>query len=311
MKEAIIITIGKSKKRFENIKLGKGLYLFDLQSKKSWNRFSDDFRKKYSYNVSIIILPDELDEISDIGKMDLIDVYFETVSLYLFINSQVAINPRHFYEGCFDEKNELIIKKGCKESKYLIGDVFLFGDFDPIGYQEVFNEEDFILMKNDVKNFLQYEILVKAQLRHHEAPPLYQSINLFVSAYGNNGWEETKFILTLSSMEALFVKADHELSFRLAHNIAFFMFPKFEQYNERIELMKQIKKLYSIRSKEVHGLPNKKIHTIDSYEEAQDLLCAIYKKIVSEYKISDIFLNNNLHSDFLSCLEAGYLNINL
>ncbi len=130
-------------------------------------------------------------------------------------------------------------------------------------------------------------------------------MDTFVAAFANQGQDDPKYILAVTALEALFSVSSSEVTFRLSNNIAWFLYPKLSDYKKRREMFEKVKELYNFRSRLVHGeyqeIP------INAYDEILDLFSTVIEKILEEYKLQKVFLDEKKHREFIKNLEVGYL----
>ena len=114
-----------------------------------------------------------------------------------------------------------------------------------------------------------------------------------------------RFVAVMSSLETLFCTTSREITFQLASRIAWFLKP--DDFNKRKKLFANVKDLYNIRSKIVHGDK----YSIDKIEHAindlEDLVRNVFRKILSNEKIYNMFFNKdqNLCNEYLDGLNLG------
>ncbi len=114
-----------------------------------------------------------------------------------------------------------------------------------------------------------------------------------------------RFVAVMSSLETLFCTTSKEITFQLASRIAWFLTPN--NFDKRKKLFANVKDLYGIRSKIVHGGK----YSIDKIEHAindlEDLVRSVFSKILSNEKVYNLFFNKdqNLCNEYLDGLNLG------
>jgi hypothetical protein len=114
-----------------------------------------------------------------------------------------------------------------------------------------------------------------------------------------------RFASFMIVLESLFGTTSREITFQLSSRVAWFLNP--EDPIERREVFKNIKDLYDIRSKIVHG----DIYSISKVEECtneiENLLREIFQKILASDNLFGLFTNKNkkLCDDYLEGLNLG------
>lgn len=114
-----------------------------------------------------------------------------------------------------------------------------------------------------------------------------------------------RFVALMTCLEALFCTTSREITFQLASRIAWFLYP--DNFNDRRRLFADVKDLYGIRSKIVHGGKysiSKIENTVDALE---DLVRDVFNKILSDEKVYNLFFNKdqNLCDEYLDGLNLG------
>jgi len=112
---------------------------------------------------------------------------------------------------------------------------------------------------------------------------------------------EVRFLLMCIVLEGLFGPEDaREITFRLSQRLSFYLFP--DDKNDAKRLFTDIKKIYSWRSKVVHGMRLEKL----SEEESDDTLCNAEQwarhslvRTLGDPKLLSVFSNNKEREAYL------------
>ena len=131
-------------------------------------------------------------------------------------------------------------------------------------------------------------------------------MNTFMTAFANRGQDDPKYILVITALEALFSVSVSEISFRLSNTIAWFLYPKPNNYRLRKKMFEKVKRLYNFRSRLVHG--DYQEIPLDAYDEALNLFSIIIEKILEEHNLYKVFLNKRRHKEFIGDLAVGHYN---
>lgn len=100
-----------------------------------------------------------------------------------------------------------------------------------------------------------------------------------------------RFVALATSLETLFCTTPREITFQLASRTAWFLNPN--NFDKRKKLFTDIKNLYDVRSKIVHGSKFIISKIENDVEELESIAKEVFIKILSEEKLFDIFLNRN------------------
>lgn len=299
MNNGYLFPIIKSDFHFNRLQIGDGIYLVDIDSQK----ISITNKK----NVGILIFPTQLRDMPQDGS-SYIEKAVDIALLYCFIKTKRSYNIYECYEVKINEHDKLILKY--KKSinffeKYGWAiwsyNNFLFGT----DRYNVLTKDLLQVLRKGRRHFKNYFYLHTSQLHPSLKTPLGVAMSTFVAAFANDGTDDPKFILVLTALEALFSVSSSEVTFRLSSNVAWFMYPKLSEYNNRRMKFEEIKKLYNVRSQIIHGR-YREIKP-DEYDSILDLFSNIIQMILEKYKIHHIFLNKEKHLEFIKKLEFGYL----
>lgn len=114
-----------------------------------------------------------------------------------------------------------------------------------------------------------------------------------------------RFAALMTCLEALFCTVTRKITFQLASRIAWFLEP--DNIRKRKELSADVKDLYDIRSKIVHGSKYSISKLENTVNDLEDLVRAVFNKILSDEKAYNLFFNNdqNLCNEYLDGLSLG------
>jgi hypothetical protein len=113
------------------------------------------------------------------------------------------------------------------------------------------------------------------------------------------------FVASMTSLESLFCTTSREITFQVSSRVAWFLHQ--DDPVERKKLFDDIKDLYDIRSKIVHGDEYSMSKVEDGLGKLEGVLREVFYKILSEEKIFGLFTNENkkLCDDYLNGLNLG------
>jgi len=120
-----------------------------------------------------------------------------------------------------------------------------------------------------------------------------------------------RFVGLMTSLETFFCTTPREITFQLASRIAWFLKP--DNFNKRKKLFTDLKYLYNIRSKIVHGGKYSISKVENSVNDLEDLVRSIFKRILSDEKVYSFFFNKDqkLCDNYLEGLNLGQANQDL
>lgn len=122
-----------------------------------------------------------------------------------------------------------------------------------------------------------------------------------------SGTYERKVVELFISLETLFTTSSEEISNKLANRMAWHLFPT--DFDKRINLFKEVKKGYSIRSNLVHGKSFVEAKDLPIIQSIHDTTRKILKDIVLNKDLMDIFGQDNDKIEiYLNELSMGIRN---
>lgn len=306
--KAFLFPIMNTEERFKEFELIPGVYIVDLKNKDLFVQKPIKLTSE-KRTLGLLLIENELTN-TDYGD---IENLLEFISMYLFFKTKKNVyldeyNSILFYDVVVSKKAPL--KVTLSKSKDLYDEYGMIASsikkFEDGGDRKnLLTRENLKAIKLSSKYVTRYHKLYNAQIPPLDTSPLGSSMVSFRGAFSSEMMDHPKYILLFSAFEALFSISNHELVFRLSHNLAWFLFPNPTDYVCRIEIVNQFKRLYEYRSRLVHGENVEVKATI--YDTALELYCSVIMKLVEEYDLIDVFLDKQKHKNFIKYLEVGYL----
>ena len=128
-----------------------------------------------------------------------------------------------------------------------------------------------------------------------------RTLQFFNSAFALT--QPHRFIAFTTCLESLFCTNNTEIAFQLASRIAWFI--SSDQYEVRSIFFNTAKKLYSLRSKIVHGIKYKSDELENATSELLGLIWIAFEKIIADDNLFKIFRDENECKIFLEALNLG------
>lgn len=287
---------------FRDLMLSEGIYLTDLRRK----GLSEPTIRipKSKKNVGAIMITKKLKRPRFRSGYSTLDLWIQTVLLFVFLKTRKSVQFDSIFKISINERSGKIKKIEEIDSLSKLGifpstiKPFLSESFSLI------TKKDLETLRSDRKYFKRYPILIKAELHPWAKSPLGSSISSFMSGFNFEIMDASKLILLIAAFEALFSNSATELSFRLSHNASAFLYPQ-QSYKKRLLTMNEMKRIYNLRSRVVHGEYINVEDEEDITAFALNIFCNCIIKVVESRSLSKRFLEKNSHSELIRELESG------